>query len=581
MANKTMHHAVIGDDTFELIDEAGREETASLKEDLNAVSDILFDEVSIDLTEETAISYNISPSTKKWAQGSQYSTYIVEIPSGSDILTIHSNEENVTPYAFLKTSAHALNTTPDYATGASRQTVDANTTVTLIVPEDAHYLWIPGTIQDVIYNPQSLVFDVPKTIPNVDRTLTKAGEAADAKTVGDKFNSYDIKSVNLYDKSNSANQTGVYLSKNTGKTAGGTSYGTSDYMDVTGIDALTTSYCTMLCFYDDTKTFVTGGGYQYSNYANRDYIATVPSGAKYARISYKLTDIDSVQAGYAVNRADYFAYDSKMSFDKLRIRSDQVIAVKPIVVAPSGGNYTSFTQAIWENCDKQCEILVKQGTYDIVQEYVDLFGQEVVDSLADDTDLNGFQYGIRLRYKKITFTSGAHLVCDWTGHTVNGTHRFSVFSIAEDVELDGLDLDCTALFYAIHDDYGSVTAPITKIYRNCRVIGHNIVNDNIIGGGCRPFAKYIIDNCYFDNNGLSTSICVRYHNSNVANSEPVLWITNSYFAQRLSFRYYGSQTTLMRAYVSGCHAVSIYKGAEGSATTDNVELVAWNNEMTA
>ena len=35
MENKTMHHVVIGADTFELIDEAGREETTSLKEDIN------------------------------------------------------------------------------------------------------------------------------------------------------------------------------------------------------------------------------------------------------------------------------------------------------------------------------------------------------------------------------------------------------------------------------------------------------------------------------------------------------------------------------------------------------------------
>lgn len=35
MADKTMHHVVIGDDTFEVIDEAGREETASLREDIN------------------------------------------------------------------------------------------------------------------------------------------------------------------------------------------------------------------------------------------------------------------------------------------------------------------------------------------------------------------------------------------------------------------------------------------------------------------------------------------------------------------------------------------------------------------
>lgn len=35
MADKTMHHVVIGDDTFELIDEAGREETTGLKEYIN------------------------------------------------------------------------------------------------------------------------------------------------------------------------------------------------------------------------------------------------------------------------------------------------------------------------------------------------------------------------------------------------------------------------------------------------------------------------------------------------------------------------------------------------------------------
>lgn len=35
MAEKTMHHVVIGGDTFELIDEAGREETTALKEDIN------------------------------------------------------------------------------------------------------------------------------------------------------------------------------------------------------------------------------------------------------------------------------------------------------------------------------------------------------------------------------------------------------------------------------------------------------------------------------------------------------------------------------------------------------------------
>lgn len=250
----------------------------------------------------------------------------------------------------------------------------------------------------------------------------------------------------------------------------------------------------------------------------------------------------------------------------------------PIVVAPSGGDYSSFTRAVYEHrSDSFAEFVVKPGTYDIVAEYVALFGQDVVDSLADATDLSGFQYGIRVNNKKITFESGSHIVCDWTGHTVNSTHRFCAFSVGRNSELIGLDLDCTATFYAIHDDYGLTDRYYENIYRNCRIIGHGITNQNLIGGGCKPYSKHIIDGCYFDN-GTSEDACVRYHNTNLANAEPVLYVSNSYFAQALTFRYYGSQTTKMRAYVNNCKASYINKGAEGSATVDNVELYKWNNE---
>lgn len=268
------------------------------------------------------------------------------------------------------------------------------------------------------------------------------------------------------------------------------------------------------------------------------------------------------------------AADAKAVGDRLNAIANNKI----IVDINGGGDYTSLTRAIYENRDAARTVVVMPGIYNIAAEYVDLFGQDIVNSLSDSTDLSGFQYGIRLRYKNVIFEPGSHLVCDWSGHTIDGTHRFSVLSIAENVELHNMDLDCTGVFYAIHDDYGSISSPIYKIYKNCRVTGHSIYNDNIIGGGCRPFSKIIIDGCYFDNGGADTSVCVRYHNSNVAGSEPVLWVSDSYFAQRLSFRWYGSQTTKMRAYVNNCHANAIYKGAEGPATTDNVDIVKWNND---
>lgn len=67
MANKTMHHVVIGDDTFELIDEAGREETTALKEDLSESVDELKSAIGnivygVDLTPSfTAAAKNLFP----------------------------------------------------------------------------------------------------------------------------------------------------------------------------------------------------------------------------------------------------------------------------------------------------------------------------------------------------------------------------------------------------------------------------------------------------------------------------------------------------------------------------------------
>lgn len=258
-----------------------------------------------------------------------------------------------------------------------------------------------------------------------------------------------------------------------------------------------------------------------------------------------------------------------------------------IVVDASGdGDYTSFTEAIYENVDDGRDIVVKAGTYDIVAEYIAIFGQTVVDNLADATSgINNFQYGIRITNRKVTFESGAHLVCDWTGHTVNATHRFCALRVEPNAELIGIDLDCTATFYCIHDDYGTNdNSPFTIKYENCRVIGHNLYNANCIGGGAHKYSRHIIDNCYFNNNVDSSDIVlsadVRYHNTNTADAEPELYVSNCYFSNNMNVTYYGTQTTKMRAYVNNCYAPKgINKRAESSTmTTDNVELYAWNNQ---
>lgn len=76
MAEKTMHHVVIGADTFELVDKAGREETTELKEELNYIRERTYNLVDCN----SAVKW--IPTTGK--------DVTISIPS-ADIVRIKSN----------------------------------------------------------------------------------------------------------------------------------------------------------------------------------------------------------------------------------------------------------------------------------------------------------------------------------------------------------------------------------------------------------------------------------------------------------------------------------------------------------
>lgn len=373
---------------------------------------------------------------------------------------------------------------------------------------------------------------------------------------------------------------GKYISINTGNLSANKSFFASDYIYIGDLDTVTVSYTHLFGWYDENKNWL--GHPDSMNSGTNDLTFEVPENAVYLRFSAYNTNLNKAQIGENVSRNNYIAYGI-FNLPDLRIDSTQINRDESrIVVDVSGnGDYTSFTEAIYNTVDSGIDVYVKPGTYNIVSEYIALFGQSAVDSMADSDSaiFNGFQYGVRLRKRKIEFAPGAHIVCDWTGHIVNGTHRFSALGVDYDVEIIGLDLDVTATFYCIHDDYGIAT-PYTVKYENCRVVGHNLTNANCIGGGCKKYSRHILSNCYFDNN-LTGSATVRYHNTNADGAEPEIYASNCYFNNWFTPRWYGPQTSKMRVYVNNCHARAIYKMAESSSyDVDNVELYKWNNEET-
>ena len=376
---------------------------------------------------------------------------------------------------------------------------------------------------------------------------------------------WNIQSINRFNKDDPNNVDGYTLDIASGLAVPQADYFNSDFIDVSDLSKISCSYVHILCFYNSLKEFISGLASTY--YEAYDERFALPTGTKYVKLSTKLSYKALTQIGSDVKRSDYKTYNDVFLFEKLKIKE------REIVVAPSGGDYSSFTAAVYNTIYSGINIRVKAGTYNIVNEYKALFGDSVVANLSDATDLSNFQYGVYLNNRKVIFEPGAYLVCDWTGHTVDGTHRFSAIAVGSDVEIVGMDLDCTATFYAIHDDYGDWNYHYTNTYRDCRIIGHSLTNQNAIGGGCKPYSKHVLERCWFEGG----TVTVRYHNTFV-DAYPVLEVHNCYFSGTLGFCYYGSQTTKMRAYVSNCKATAISKWAEVEGSTDNVEIYKWCNE---
>ena len=244
-------------------------------------------------------------------------------------------------------------------------------------------------------------------------------------------------------------------------------------------------------------------------------------------------------------------------------------ALGAVTVGPNM-DYVSFTQAVYETYDSGRDIIVYPGLYDIREEYEDFFGiTEINDSMELGHD---FQYGVRLKDRKITFLPGAKLTCTWD-LPKDYSARFSPLYITTNVTLEGLDLYAEGTEYAIHDDVWRTDIPYINRYENCRVIGRLLFGANCLGGGVAKNARIIINNCYFDN-GVEDSVTVRYHNTDYEYGQSDIWVSNTYFNGIFAATRFGT-TSQLNVYVSNCRAKDIIVKDEIDNSYDNVHLISW------
>lgn len=234
--------------------------------------------------------------------------------------------------------------------------------------------------------------------------------------------------------------------------------------------------------------------------------------------------------------------------------------------------YTSILQALKETTD---DLTILPGTYDIIQEYKNYFGNDIFQRMNyHSTEYEFFQAGLYVTERKLTFLPGSIVTCEYPEDQIADDKRFSAFATGENFTIDGLVLYGSNLYYAVHDDYGITGNPYINSFINCVISAKQCVNANIIGGGCGANSITIIDNCVFNNNADGTT--VRYHNTNKTGAVPIVIVKNTYANYSIEFRWYGTQDTKMTAIVINSYAPNgIFTAAEDPTleTDDNITLI--------
>ena len=253
-----------------------------------------------------------------------------------------------------------------------------------------------------------------------------------------------------------------------------------------------------------------------------------------------------------------------------------------IVDVNGGGDFTSLTQAIlYATVFMDRHIYVNAGTYDIIQEFIDIYGENFFTNYV-----HGNLRGIYLKNRvHIHFSPSAKVVCNYTGDNSDAQLWFAPFNSGiYGFEIDGLHLESSRVRYSIHDERDQDADGYYNIYRNCD-IKHDKQDGAgyiaCIGGGLGKNGKILVENCIFNSVGVADNHgIVSWHNS-AASGKSFLTIKDSYFVTG-TFRigYYGTSTEITKAIVTNCSMKSApFKSAEASSTNDNMELIAWNNEI--
>ena len=231
-------------------------------------------------------------------------------------------------------------------------------------------------------------------------------------------------------------------------------------------------------------------------------------------------------------------------------------------------------------------VIVNDGNFNLITE----FGTDYFTNLTSQDAYSGLKMG---HGTHIIFRSKTKVECHYTGTNQYVCRLFSPFNFVGDNEgyyIEGLNLECSRVRYAIHDEGNNTAIPYKNIIENCQVALDNSNNEFwanplTIGGGLGQCADIIIKDSYFKTEQIgnqSPMKCVNYHNAAGSGSKSRVHVLNCYFETpaTIGLSYYGSSTEITVMDISSCSLpLAPYVNREGSATIENVMIREYCNEI--
>ena len=281
---------------------------------------------------------------------------------------------------------------------------------------------------------------------------------------------------------------------------------------------------------------------------------------------------------------------SKNPHVEIRLKKFAPYNLKNVFVIDKSGNYFEgytdnnlFRGICYCYNNEISKIIVKPGTYNLINEMQEIYGDEWETNITEDSLLTK---GIPLSNMDIVFQTGAKVECNYTGSNADFITYFSPFDLSSgtDVTVTGLHLECGNVRYGIHDDVSGKTSACIHTFKECyvRKTDNNSVWEQpyCLAGGLGSHSKHILIDCDFacDNNTSGNYNCLYYHNNaQHTGADGYIRIENMYCSGRFGSVLSGGQVQTdgipAVMYVHGCRFT---KGpTQGNA--EAIIMKAWGN----